>query len=440
MEIVLNNKSTNNTILMFTTRGLCYNSAAFFTSRLSEAFEQMGYDTLICELDMAQEHFHNKDKSEDEENSSCDMIFTSDDEIKLEGFAGRSFKAVIDFNSRLPRMVMEDGSYYLDNIDAPFYNYILDNPLYHHSTLSCTLRDYNVVLVDTNHCAYVRKYYPHINNVIFSVLSTDRLITAESYNKKIKDIIFPGTYRDPKEYLNMIMSGDYLGANYKLRYNLKARYSIMDIMKRMLDVMLADAGLTMQQALLDVLDNDVDCAMLLQSGYTFNELMNYTYPVEMYLRNLQRKNIADAFVKNGIHITVMGDWWDRYEQSDSCYLTWENPVTFSVSALKIAQYSIVLDSSPFFKGGIHDRIFAGMANQTAVVTDYSQYKADSKLSGCVSMYRQEDYNNCVDISHDLLINDTKRSELVDKALDIFENNYTWKHTAERIAQTFSVDV
>ena len=51
-------ENDNNTILMFTTRSLCYSSGAFFTSRLSDTFEKMGFYTEICELDnnLAQEN------------------------------------------------------------------------------------------------------------------------------------------------------------------------------------------------------------------------------------------------------------------------------------------------------------------------------------------------------------------------------------------------
>ena len=452
MEIVLNTISTDNTILMFTTRSLCYNSAAFFISRLSDAFEQLGFDTQICELDMA--------------GGLGKINHMQADELKLESFIGKNYRAVIDFNSRLPRMVLDDGSYYLDHINAPFYNYVLDNPLYHHSTLSCTLNNYNVVLVDRNHCNYVKEYYPHIKNVIFSVLSSDKAMAYTEYDNKKHDIIFPGTYRNPAGYLNMIMSADYLCENEKLRYDVDARCAISDIMKAMLEMMRENTAITMCNALETVLnctscldfhsgiysgnvihnisvetknaDNEHGCRYysLGKSVYTFTELMNYVYPVEMYLRNFYREKLADAFIKNGTHLTVLGDWWDRYDKSGSPYITWERPVTFSMSSSKIAQYAVVLDSSPFFKSGIHDRVFAGMANKTAVVTDYSVYKSDSPLSQCVSLYQSDGYNNCVEISKELLINKEKRYKLVDNAYKLFNKDYTWSCTAKRIAQVF----
>ena len=38
----------------------------------------------------------------------------------LESYIGKEYLAILDFNSKLPRLVLDDESYYLDSIDAPF--------------------------------------------------------------------------------------------------------------------------------------------------------------------------------------------------------------------------------------------------------------------------------------------------------------------------------
>ncbi len=424
-------ENDNNTILMFTTRSLCYSSGAFFTSRLSDTFEKMGFHTEICELDnnLAQEN---------------EAIITENDCNKLESYIGKSYYAVIDFNSKLPRMIIEDGSYYLDNINAPFFNYILDNPLYHHSTLACKLKNYNVVMVDKNHCEYVKKYYPHIKNVFFSVLSADTSFVNTSYDSKKNEIIFPGTYREPNFYLNMIMNGEYLCENEYLRYDTEARQHIVNIMKAMLDCMSSDTNITMQQALEHIFkkngfyslmcsENGVEGSSSLELDYIniFRETMNYAYPVEMYLRNYYRKQLIDNFVKDNTPVTVLGDWWDRYDNIDNRNITWQKPVTFAMSYSLISNYSIILDCSPFFKNGIHDRVFSGMANKTAVITDYNNYKASQGISNTIKMYDINNWKDCVYTAQELLINSSERLNLVENAFDLYKKDYTWQNTAQR---------
>lgn len=45
------------------------------------------------------------------------------------------YRAVFDFNSLLPRLAMDDGTPVIDLFDGPFYDYIVDHPLFHYNCL-----------------------------------------------------------------------------------------------------------------------------------------------------------------------------------------------------------------------------------------------------------------------------------------------------------------
>ena len=75
----------------------------------------------------------------------------------LEALCGQSFDAVIDYNSKLPGAVLDDGTPFLNHIQAPFYNYILDHPVYHHANLSVLLENYHVICIDDDHNKYISK-------------------------------------------------------------------------------------------------------------------------------------------------------------------------------------------------------------------------------------------------------------------------------------------
>ena len=111
-------------VLIFTTRQLCYNSGYYFAHRIGEEIEKLGIECEYCEIpenaipsagtQIAQPAIENAGKSVDEEA-----------EKMLESYIGKEYLAILDFNSKLPRLVLDDESYYLDSIDAPFYNFIL---------------------------------------------------------------------------------------------------------------------------------------------------------------------------------------------------------------------------------------------------------------------------------------------------------------------------
>lgn len=59
----------------------------------------------------------------------------------------------------------DDGTPFLNHIQAPFYNYILDHPVYPHANLSVLLENYHVICIDDDHNKYISKWYPHIKSV-----------------------------------------------------------------------------------------------------------------------------------------------------------------------------------------------------------------------------------------------------------------------------------
>ena len=100
------------TILLSESRDLCYESNQYFVEQLNQEFQRAGYKTEICDL-------------------SLDMEEKLEDVLKRR----QEFSAAFDFNSRLTRAEMEDGTPFIDALSIPFFNYLVDHPLYHHGGL-----------------------------------------------------------------------------------------------------------------------------------------------------------------------------------------------------------------------------------------------------------------------------------------------------------------
>ena len=124
-------------ILVFCSREICYLSGNFFAHQLAAAFDDLGYETTVCE-------------------------FTSQDDLDavLSPFFGKKYRAVFDFNSLLPRLAMDDGTPVIDLIDGPFYDYIVDHPLFHYNCLMTRAKNFHAIVLDEGQADYVKKYHP----------------------------------------------------------------------------------------------------------------------------------------------------------------------------------------------------------------------------------------------------------------------------------------
>lgn len=388
-------------VLIFITRQLCYNSGRYFAQKIGKALQQYGCECEYCEIPEYAIPAAGTEIAQPASLNSNKKIDQSAEEL-LEQYINKKYDAVLDFNSKLPRLIMDDDSYYLDNIDAPFYNFILDHPLYHHTTLSCKLNNYHVFSIDDNHCKYVRKYYPWIKDASQINLGAEQ-VAERDISKKENNILFMGTYRNPDVYMQSI---------------LQSKDEDKCDMLSMIDKITGNDEITIENSI-----NKEPKSLIL----------NKYYLVEMYIRNFYRKKLIDTLVDNKFPIKIVGEWWDKYDKSDRIDL--QKPVAFEQSLNIIAKSRILVDSSPFFKMGVHDRVYAGMANNTVVMTDSNKYR-ENILNGIAQMYHLNDIDD-ICMKADKLLNDRAYYEnLVYNAHKEYEYNYTWNKVGERIIKHF----
>ena len=75
--------------------------------------------------------------------SVCEFDEQDDLDAVFQPLYGKKYRLLLDFNSTITRMVEEDGTPVLDKIDGPFFDYILDHPLFHYNCLNANLKNLN---------------------------------------------------------------------------------------------------------------------------------------------------------------------------------------------------------------------------------------------------------------------------------------------------------
>ena len=166
-------------ILIFALKDVCYNSYLYFEDKLGEMLRTLG----------------------------CDVTFfraKNEPLAHLEKFCDATFDAMFEFNSDLPKIKMDDGSYFLDHIHAPFFDVLLDHPLYHHDMLKQQLMNFHVICLDENHKNYILQNYPHIKSVHVCSMTGEEILPAVPMEKRPVPVLFSGTYTPPAEVWNAI--------------------------------------------------------------------------------------------------------------------------------------------------------------------------------------------------------------------------------------------
>lgn len=378
-----------NTILFFESRDLCYESNRYFVECMAEAFEQLGYPVEICDLSIELEE-------------------------RLEGILKRrgQFLAAFDFNSLLPRMEMEDGTPYITALGVPFFNYLVDHPLYHHVGIKRSFPGYSILCIDVCHRRYIKEYYPHIKQVFFLPLGGMRADIKRQRPKRL-ELLFLGSYESEKELYREIT--DCSGAH---RQELFALVEQMD----------ADRELTQEEALFRFLKEKGEEV----GREAFAKKMNADYLADKYLRNLRRREAVEAAASAGVPFTILGEGWERLPDLGG-HVTVRPGVGFAASLQIMASARMLLNVTPGFCGGLHDRVYSAMQNRAVCLTENSRFARERLRDGTDAvLYDSKNLHTLTEKIADLYAHPEQTERIAECAFLKSCAQDTWKKRVEQL--------
>ncbi len=384
----------NGEILIFISRVLCYGSNVFFANNLAEAFEKIGYNVEMCELD-----------------------FSEDMTSVLEKYVGKKFTAIIDFNSTLPRLEVDEKVRYLDMIEGPFFNYIVDHPLYHHPVLQIDIKDYNVICLDNNHKQYIEKYYQNIKNTLMLPLAPTSSVSDDSCSKKTEDIVFLGTYTPSRIIDEQIIKLDNKDS---------------DLIEQIIDIMYYDSSISHEKALEMIF---AEKAIELSSD-EFKQLANKTYLADMYLRAIRREKVINELINNDIKVTVYGAKWDEFFGRKMENLIIRNNVDYAVIPEIMSRAKMVLNVMPEFKDGIHDRVLNAMQNRAVCITDTNDFISRNFVDGQdLITYSNNRLEELPEKIKNVLEDESRLNQIAQNGYRKVAGKYTWTNSARKILES-----
>lgn len=386
----INVMSEKEKIIVFSSREICYQSSSFFANQMADAFEDLGFDVQVCEFD---------------EHDDLDAVF--------QPLYGQKYRLLLDFNSTITRMVEEDGTPVLDKLDGPFFDYILDHPLFHYNCLNADLKNLNGIFLDEAQEAYVKRYYPRVKKTLTMPLGATEAVTGGK-KTETDTVLFMGTYDRPDKIYEMVELSPEPLRSY---------------MKELIEMRIEDPILPMEAGFGQLLKAHGEEL----PDDKFALFMNAMYSVDAYIRDYFRKAALDELLKKKIPVQLVGEGWEKYQTPYERYRTIEKPVTFDLSFEKIAREQIMLDVSPIFNRGVHDRAIAGMANRTVVLTDSNPYRcAHFKNRKDMMFYSLAKIDSLSEAAGELMENEKLRSEIRDNAYQTFCAGHTWRARAKEI--------
>ncbi|MDD5950158.1 MAG: glycosyltransferase [Lachnospiraceae bacterium] len=394
-------------ILLFKRQSVCYDTMNIFAAQLERCLKEQGI--AVSYLDLTSPTL----------------------EQDVLALAKQHFDAAIAFNSLGQEAFRANGEYLFDYLQIPFFNYIVDHPLRHHHTLSTPLSNYHVICLDEDHASYIRTYYPHIRSVHVIPLggmyapgdNPDFSKTLEDFARRPYDIILTGSYYALTEIEEKI----------DLLPELERNLTIS-----LIETMLSRRTLTNEAALLSVLE-DLDVGEV--KPQVFADLMAGTNLAGHYVNACVREEAVWQLLAEGIELHIFGNGWEKFlemnhRKGGNFRQEQIHPgVSYETSLQLAAQSKMVLNTMPWFKNGMHDRIATAMLNGAVAVTDGSGYLSRNFAAGEeLLVYSIEDYPAMAAMVSDSLQDMEKLFEIAGKGRQKAKNALDWKTRTVQILQ------
>ncbi|MBR1622401.1 MAG: glycosyltransferase family 1 protein [Pseudobutyrivibrio sp.] len=377
--------------LIFEMKTVCYNSYLYFGDSLGNALKAKGHSVEYFKVD--------EDNLDD-----------------LESYVGKSYDALIDFNSDLPRALMDDDSYFLDHVNAPFFDVILDHPLYHHDSLKHKLNNFHVICLDNKHRDYILKYYPHIKSVAVTPMTGELAfgkanIDWDEFENRPYDILFSGTYTAPTRIETAINKlPDFLASN----------------VHELIDMMLADSALSIEDAVESLARNEI-------YDYINSDLPLHTqtfYLADTYVRCVNRTKLVLELDKCEHKLDLFGGLW---EELDLKHATIHREIPFNLTFTVFSKAKLCVNIMPNFKAGSHDRVFSAQLNGAVSLTDSTTLlRQEYKDGENILFFDLDNIENVSSTADSKLNNIDSLKKIAQGGYAIAKANHTWANIADVI--------
>ncbi len=366
-----------------------YESKRHFTNKLVEALKRANVESKVVDVD----------ESKVDESLIDEIIEYAPD-------------CTASFNSFTP---FPDNTYLWDYTEIPHLSILLDPSLYSvyliespYSMISC---------VDQSDCYGLSTQ--GFDRILFMPHAIERDLLDEPPQEKQYDVVFIGSCYD-FETMQSIW-----------------KHKLSDVEREVLeeatDLFFSNTEIPLHEALVSVWGTkDVE-----NEDINFLNLFSY---LDQYSRGIDRVELIRHINDGEVHI--FGELFEDDQSAtkgwkemlrDKSNIVFHEPVSYEES-LKILQKSkICLNSSPFFKYGAHERIFAGFACGALVVTNENPFlKQMFKDGESIVYFRSKEWDKVNEKINYYLENEDARKAVVESGRAVVRVNHTWDHRAIEI--------
>ena len=252
------------------------------------------------------------------------------------------------FNNNIFKVKVEStGKDYLEMKQIPCFDYMFDHPMYFQSFNNELPKNIVISCVDKNHNKYLDRFYNgRISNFFLPLGSAAGEETDIPWTERRNTALYVGSLKKNDKMIEDELSRKI--TEYLIEHTRSTSEEAIEICYK---------AFVNPKANDDEINNAID---------------KYHY-VDMNVNYHFRKKLVEVLVKNGIDVEVYGYGWQEVEFFDNPHFHYGGWISQNQCLNLMKNSKFVLNSMPWFKDGIHDRVYNAMLAKSICITDTSKY-------------------------------------------------------------------
>ncbi|MFP3153481.1 glycosyltransferase [Lachnospiraceae bacterium ZAX-1] len=316
-----------------------FDSLISFAEQMTDAFLKMGYDVLLVDM----------------ENSVKTLA-------AIYEFAVPNQTVALFFNHVGLNLLNKEHGILWNELKTDCYDMIVDHPMYYHAAIIFPIEKSTFLCVDKFHQKFIERFYKERVKSYFLPLAGSKATQPEiAFRERSMDIVFTGAYLVDNRI--DIHTAGLLEGTKALWMEC---YQLLTTCKTMAIEQAVESCLTKKGIQLPEED-------LRDTVRLFKEM-------DGMLRSTMRAKVVKILADNDIQCHVYGEGWEFLDCKQENLII-HGRVAFLESIRLMADARIVLNVMPWFKDGVHDRVYTAMLNKSVCLTDSSKFMDETLKDG-----------------------------------------------------------
>ncbi|WP_421663928.1 glycosyltransferase family protein [Lysinibacillus telephonicus] len=366
-----------------------YNVLRYWTDALAVGFEKIGVEADVLDLRFVDDHIINK-------------------------YLKNNYDAVIAFNGYL-----KENEAFSNFLNCPYIYLLIDHPIDHLGRIR-NLRPGDILtLMDRNDVNNLYHFgYDFENTYLLPHAAIE--LSLEKEEKSI-DILVSGTYSNYSQYMNFIEGQSPI---------------LFNICKEVIDSCLEDSSkYYIDEFLYSFEKRGLPIKLRINEN---PEIIKIVRVIGRYLYSINRLRVITALAEEGMTIDIFGNGWENSPLANYPNVRLHKPVNYWQTQKLMRQSKIVLSFQALLRDGTHERVFAGMAANSVVVTNETPYLKELFQSEKeLIFYNFNDLGLMVQNVRNLLHDEQYREAISDAARQAIVGNHTFNQRAQQIVDIYN---